>query len=163
MGDDEKPAVLITDFKVLVSSGNMHASAGGGAGSPERITPTKRRYGPKPSIGLTSLVTPERNGRASAATTSTGSVFGDTTQEARSPHVSGELTKPSVPLSEDVENVSLTADEEPSAVSGTVGELDSMYSVNNHNPDTLEIEDSMTESQRQRPKRMKSGKKGGRG
>jgi hypothetical protein len=63
------------------------------------------------------------------------------------------------------------ADEEPSsirmanssALSGTVGELDSTYSVNNHDLDTLEIEDSMTESQRQRLKRMKSGKKGGRG
>lgn len=40
---------------------------------------------------------------------------------------------------------------------GTIGELDSTYSVNKHNPDTLEIEDSMTEGQRQRPKRMKSG------
>jgi hypothetical protein len=46
---------------------------------------------------------------------------------------------------------------------GTSGELDSTYSVNKHNPDTLEIEDSMTESQRQWPKRMKSGKKCGRG
>jgi hypothetical protein len=32
MGDDEEPAVLIADFKALVSSGNMHASAGGRAG-----------------------------------------------------------------------------------------------------------------------------------
>lgn len=73
-----------------------------------------------------------------------------------------------LPLSEDVENVTLTADKEPSstrtadsfAVSGTVGELDSMYSVNNHDPDTLEIEDSMTESQQQRPRRMKTGGNG---
>jgi hypothetical protein len=50
-----------------------------------------------------------------------------------------------------------------SAVSGTVRELHSTYSVNNHNLDTLEIEDSMTESQWQRPKRMKSEKKGGKG
>jgi hypothetical protein len=170
MGDDGKPAVLITDFKVLVSSRNMHASASGGAGSPKRITPTKQRYRPKLSIGLTSLVTPGRNACASAATTSGGLVFDDNLQEALSSHVSGQLTKPSVPLSEDVENVSLTADEEllsartvdSSAVSGTVGELDSTYSVNNHNPDILEIEASMTEGQRQRPKRMKSGKKGGR-
>jgi hypothetical protein len=42
---------------------------------------------------------------------------------------------------------------------GTIGELDSAYSVNKHNPDTLEIEDSMTEGQRQWPKRMKSGGK----
>jgi hypothetical protein len=41
---------------------------------------------------------------------------------------------------------------------GTIGELDSTYSVNKHNPDTFEIEDSMTEGQRQRPQRMKSGK-----
>jgi hypothetical protein len=36
--------------------------------------------------------------------------------------------------------------------------LDSTYSVNKHNPDTFEIEGSMTESQRQRPQRIKSGK-----
>lgn len=156
MGDNEKPAALITDFKVLVSSRNMHASAGGGPSSLKRIAPTKRRYGPKPSIGLTSPVTPGRNGRALAASTSGGLVFGDTPQKALSSHV---------------EDVSLTADEEPSpartvdssAVSGTVGGLDSTYSVNNHIPDILEIEDSMTESQQQRPKRMKSGRKGGRG
>lgn len=101
-------------------------------------------------------MTPARNGCASAATTSGGLVFGDPPQKALSSHV---------------EDVSLTADEEPSlattvdssTVSGTVGELDNTYSVNNHNPNTLEIEDSMTASQRQRPKRMKSGKKGGRG
>jgi hypothetical protein len=49
MSDVEKPAVLIPDFKALVSSGNMDASAGGGAGSFERIIPATRRYGPKPS------------------------------------------------------------------------------------------------------------------
>jgi hypothetical protein len=41
---------------------------------------------------------------------------------------------------------------------GTTRELDSTYSVNKHNPDTFEIEDSMTDGQRQRPQRMKSGK-----
>jgi hypothetical protein len=46
---------------------------------------------------------------------------------------------------------------------GTIEELDSTYSVNKHNPDILEIEDSMTESQRQRPKRMKSRGECGRG
>jgi hypothetical protein len=70
-----------------------------------------------------------------------------------------------------VENLCFTADEELSlartadspAVSGTVGELDCTHSVNNYNPDTLKyLEDSMTESQQQRPK-MKSGGKGGRG
>jgi hypothetical protein len=121
----------------------MNASTGGDADSPETITPTKRRYGPKPSIGRTSPVAPGRNGRASEATTSGGLVFGDTPQKAFSSHV---------------EDVGLTADEEPSsALSGTVRELDSTYSVNNHNP--LQIEDSMTESQRNRPKRMKSGGK----
>jgi hypothetical protein len=35
-----------------------------------------------------------------------------------------------------------------STIPGTIGELDSIYSINKHNPDTLEIEDSMTESQR---------------
>ena len=83
----------------------------------------------------------------SATTTSGVLVFGETPQKALSSHVSGQLTEPSVPLSEDVENVSLIADEEPSLarttdssdVSDTVGELDSTYSVNNDNPDALEI------------------------
>jgi hypothetical protein len=62
----------------------------------------------------------------------------DTLQKALSSPVSRQLTEPSVPLSVDVETVNLTADEEPepvrttssSAVSGAVGDLESMYSVN---------------------------------
>ena len=74
-------------------------------------------------------------------------------------------------LSEDVETVSVTADEEPSparttsssAVSGAVGELESTYSVSKRKAGRLEIEDSVTDSQPQRPKRIKSGKSGRRG
>jgi hypothetical protein len=47
MGRDEKPAVLITDFKILVSSGNANAVASGGSSSSGTSTPAKRRYGPK--------------------------------------------------------------------------------------------------------------------
>ena len=61
-------------------------------------------------------------------------------------------------LLEGIGNVSLTSDNS-SPILGPVGELNSTYSVNNHNPNTLKIEDSMIESQWQRPKRMKSWKK----
>jgi hypothetical protein len=53
-GNDEKPAVLITDFKALPSSGSS-------ANPPEITTPTKRRYGPKSSRILPSPVTPDRS------------------------------------------------------------------------------------------------------
>lgn len=65
MGHDKKPAVLVTDFRALASSGNMH-TADVDAGSPETISPLKLRYGPKSSRVLVSPVTP-RNGPAAAA------------------------------------------------------------------------------------------------
>jgi hypothetical protein len=76
-----------------------------------------------------------------------------------------------VPLLEDVETVSLIADEELSsarttsfsAVSGTIGELESTYSVNKRKPGWREIEDHVTDSQGQRPKKIKGGKSGRRG
>ena len=52
-----------------------------------------------------------------------------------------QLTKLSMLLLEGIENVSLSADNS-SPILGPVGELNSTYSVNNHNPNTLKIEDS---------------------
>ena len=155
VGHDEKPAVLITDFRALVLSGNMH-TAGGDASSPETTSPLKRRYGPKSSRVLASPVTP-RNGPAAVTSGGLGSGDADSHHTALSSPVSGE--QPSVPLSEGVE----TPKAGSSNVSGTLGELDSNYPVNNHIAEPLEIEDSVTDSQRQRPKRIKSGKSGRRG
>jgi hypothetical protein len=58
MDRDEKPAVLITDFKILVSSGNTNAVASGSSNSPGTSTPAKRRYGPKLSGVFTSPASP---------------------------------------------------------------------------------------------------------
>jgi hypothetical protein len=140
MGHDEKPALLITDFGALASSGNMH-TADGDAGSPQTTSPLKRRYGPKSSRVHASLVT-SRNGPAAAAVMSGGLGSGgaDSHHMALFPPVSGQ--QPSVPLSEGVE----TTEAGSSDVSGTLGELDSNYSVNNHNAEPLEIEDSVTDS-----------------
>jgi hypothetical protein len=59
MGGSEQPAVLITDFKILVPSGKANTVASGDGASAETVTPTKRRYGPKSSGVSRLLVTPE--------------------------------------------------------------------------------------------------------
>jgi hypothetical protein len=41
---NEEPAVLITDFKILVSSGKVNTITGGNSASTETNTPTKQRY-----------------------------------------------------------------------------------------------------------------------
>ncbi|KFZ23651.1 hypothetical protein V502_01867 [Pseudogymnoascus sp. VKM F-4520 (FW-2644)] len=63
MGGNEEPAVLITDYKILVSSGKASTAASGDGASTDTITPKKRKYGPK-STGVTmSPVTPETRGK----------------------------------------------------------------------------------------------------
>jgi hypothetical protein len=113
-----------------------------GAGSSKITTLAKRRYGPKSSRALTLQMIPG-SGRAE---------LGDTDfphAEPSSPSYQ-QLTKPLVPLLEDIATVSLIGDEElssarisrSSAVSGTVGELESRSSGNKQDADLDEIEDS---------------------
>ena len=140
IGQDEKPAVLITDFKALQLSRNTSTASSRGASSPETTIPMKRRYRPRSSIVHTSLVTPTRS-RPSQAILSSG--LG--TSDAESPNgapalpISRQVDEPFVPLVEEVETESVEADEAPKV---------------------LEIEDS---SQQERPKRMKTRRRGRRG
>src|SRR5436305_3951491 len=78
MGHDEKPAVLITDFKALLSSRNTSTASSRGAISPETTIPRKRRYGPQSSIVDTSPVTPTRSRPSSKTNLFSGSGLGDT-------------------------------------------------------------------------------------
>ena len=74
MDYDEKPAVLITDFKALLLSGNTNIAFSKGATSPERTSSAKRRYGPKSS---NFPVTPERGKHFSTTITSSRLGIGD--------------------------------------------------------------------------------------
>ena len=146
MGRDEKPTVMVTDFKILAPSGNANAVASGGGNSPETITPTKRRYGPKFSGVSRSPAMPDKSGA------------GISHQIGPSSPVSRGATDPSELLPEDGENAHLTDDEESSLVritgSSTISEsgerLDSTYSRYD--------DDAEIENQQQRPKRTKKGK-----
>jgi hypothetical protein len=62
MGGNEEPAVLVTDFKILASSGKVGTAASGDSVSAETVTPTKRKYGPKSSGVTRSPVTLEMGG-----------------------------------------------------------------------------------------------------
>jgi hypothetical protein len=134
-GNDEKPAVLITDFKVLPLSRNKRTMASGGtsASSPEISTPNKWRYGPKSSKMVTSLVTPEGSVPV-AATTPDKLDLGDADSSYTEVSPTGirGVAKLSASLLENVESLS-----EPS-----------------------EIQSNMMESEQRRPKRTKRGQRG---
>ena len=144
MGHDEKPAVLITDFKVLLSSRNTSTVSSMGASSPETTIPRKRRYGPQSSIVHTSPVTPTRSRSSIETNLFSESGLGDmeSPNRATASLVSRQDEEPLSSLLEEAETVSLTADEQP---------------------ELLEIEDPVLDSQQQRPKRMKTRKRGMRG
>ena len=73
-GDDQKPAVLITDFKALSLLEKEQGSFGSNTTDPEKTTPTKRKYGPKSSKLLSSpLTTPEKPRGTLAVTSGRGS------------------------------------------------------------------------------------------
>ncbi len=62
-GNNKKLAVLISDFKILSSPGNVYTMASGSTNtsSLETSVPTKRRYRPKSSKMITSPITLERS------------------------------------------------------------------------------------------------------
>jgi hypothetical protein len=107
--NEEKPAVLITDFVTLPSPRNMRATASGtSASSPEISTPTKQRYRPKSSKLLTSLVTPEKSRLGTFVRFDNADSY-----TAVSPTVLQEVTEQSTPLSEDFHTLSDSPEIEP--------------------------------------------------
>jgi len=132
--NDEKLAVLITDFKVLPLSRNMRTMASDSisASSPEISTPNKRRYGPKSSKMVTSLLTPGRSLPVAATTPDKlDSGDADSSYTEVSPTGIRGVTELSAPLLENVKSLS-----EPSEIQ------------------------SKLESEQRRPKRTKRGQRG---
>jgi hypothetical protein len=74
---DEKPAVLITDFKALHLPGNTNKAPWEINTTSEATSPTKRKYRPKSSKLFTQPVTPERSGSSSVTVAFDGSGIGD--------------------------------------------------------------------------------------
>ena len=113
MGHDEKPAVLITDFKALLLTRNTSMVSSKGASSPETTIPVKWRYGPQLSIIHTSPVTPMRSRPSSEANLFSGSGLDDTESPngAIASLVSRQDEEPLASLLEEAETVSLGADE----------------------------------------------------
>jgi hypothetical protein len=148
MGGNEEPAVLITDFKILVSSGKANTVASGDGAS---VTPTKRRYGPK-SSGVSRLpVTPE----TSPGWTSRQRVLLSPKMRGRNEPLelfSGD-EEGDVPVS-DEEGQFLSRAADSSTLSGSAEINDSAHPKDKGDRDREDVE----AEKQQRPKRVKRGK-----
>ena len=150
MVGNEEPAVLITDFKILASSGKAGTDVSGDSVSAEIPTPTKRKYGPKSSGVTGSPLTPETGG---------GRV---TRQRVLSPPKMRGRNQPIEVFSGDEEDVTVT-DEDELFLSGVAGSPTLSGSGETHDrahdkdKEDRQNDESETEKQ-QRPKRKRRGK-----